>query len=267
MSDYQLWEVSGKLAGLAHSFNDPAKARKAIAASKVPAALIHDGVVHSWSPAITAAQKAVIAATLATGGAPEHAPPGPDLGQPVPPRTRVVLPRSGSVAPAEEDLAPAHTPHVMTQPTTTCPACGEASAPWRSELAPELRDLCSKDRLRAQKRRNNYGETPAAARAWLLALTAALAKGEPPPGRALMGGKGKAHPVVVSVKRRAAVPLIPPDAITYPVAVLEQLPAAPAPTPAPTDVLARVAALIVRAGSLAEFEHIVDPVEQLRRVA
>ena len=263
MSTYDLWEVSGKLAGKAREFTDPAAARKAVTASKTPAALVHDGAVHTWSPGITAAQKAVLLATLATQGGTETQPPGPLAVKPVPPRARVAVRRVDAVEAAAEDPGTpvAIAGRVMCPSTGPCVACGAPSAPYSSKLHEALRDLCEADRLRAQKRRSAHGESPEAGRAWVVALVQAKANGEPPPGRATQGGPRKAarpKPVVVKVTRRAAAVAPAPT----PPAPAPAAPALPSP-----GVLSRVVALLERVGGLPALERIVADVERLGAVA
>lgn len=248
MSTFDLWEVSGKLAGKAKEFTDPAAARKAVTASKVPAALVHDGKVHTWSPSITAAQKAVLSAALATQQGVEREPPGPLAVKAV----RVEKPKA-----VEEKPQPARGV-ALTTPSASCAACGQPSAPHTDALPTELRDLCTTDRDRAQKWRSRQGKTGAEARAWVIALAAAQAKGEPPPGRATQGGPRKAERVEV------AKPSKPSRAKRAPAPVAQVV--APPSTPA-SDVLSRVLALVDRAGGLAALETMVAQVEQLRRVA
>lgn len=264
MSTYDLWEVSGKLAGKAKEFTDPAAARKAVTASKVPAALVHGGKVHTWSPSITAAQKAVLSAALATQGGEEIEPPGPLAVKAIPPRARVAVRSIDAVEPAAEDPGPG-TPiagRVMHPSMGPCVACGEPSAPYSDKLHPALRDLCDVDRQRAQKRRSAHQETPEDGRVWVVALVHAKAKGEPPPGRATQGGPGKsrkaakAAPSKLSRAKRAPAP----------VEVVAQPPVPTLSTP-PTDLLARVAGIVKRAGGIDALEAIVAQVEQIRAVA
>lgn len=253
MSTYDLWEVSGKLAGKAKEFTDPAAARKAVTASKAPAALVHDGKVHTWSPGVTAAQKAVLSAVLATQQGVEREPPGPLA-------VKAVRREKPAAKAAEEKPRPARG-IALTTPSAPCAACGQPSAPHTDALAPELRDLCTTDRDRAQKWRSRQGKTGAEARAWVIALATAQAKGEPPPGRAMQGGPRKAaRAEVADVVKGAGMS----RAKRAPVAVEVATPAQPQP---PSDVLSRVLALIDRAGGLAALEMMVAQVEQLRRAA
>lgn len=258
MSTYDLWEVSGKLAGKAKEFTDPAAARKAVTASKVPAALVHGGKVHTWSPSITAAQKAVLLATLATQGGAEIEPPGPLAVKAIPPRARVAVRRVDAVEPAPEESGPVATiaGRVMLPSTGPCAACGEPSAPYSDKLDPALRDLCTTDRDRAQKRRSAHRETPEQGRAWVVALAKAEASGEPPPGRATQGGPRKAARPAVAKSSRVSRAKRAPVAVEV----------APAPTP-PSDLLARVAGIVKRAGGIDALEALVAQVEQIRAVA
>jgi len=260
VSTYDLWEISGKLAGLAKSFDDPAAARKAVTASKVPAALVHDGKVHTWSPSITAAQKAVLSATLATQGGAEIQPPGPLAVKAVPPRARVAMRPVDAVGPAPEEPGPGIpiAGRVMHPSMGPCAACGSPSAPYSDKLHAALRDLCTADRDRAQKRRSAHRETPEQGRAWVVALAKAEASGEPPPGRATQGGRGPRRVAKPSRAKRAPAPV---EAVA-PV----QPPAPPSPAP-PSDLLARVAGIVKRAGGLDALEQLVAQVEQIRAVA